>query len=193
MPDKLQQAINKIDEINAQDPNIEFENGKPIAKELLYAQRMSNCLQDFAPDASDELKIAARAQHIGRWKIERASFEMNRVGYLKWRNELKKLHAEITSEILESVGFDTSFINRVAFLVQKKQIKKDEESQILEDVICLVFLQYYLKDFGKKHEEDKIVDIIQKTWSKMSEKGHKAALTLFLDETSSGLVKKALS
>lgn len=193
MSDKLQQAIEKIDEVNAQDPNKELENGKAFAKELLYSQRMSECLHEFAPDASDELKIAARAQHIGRWKIERSSYDMDRIGYLKWRNELKKLHAEITSDILSSVGYDTSFIDRVSFLVQKKQIKKDEESQTLEDVICLVFMQYYLKDFGKKHEEDKIIDIIQKTWSKMSEKGHKAALSLSLNEDSAQMVQKALS
>lgn len=193
MTNKFEEAIRLIDARNSEDPNKESENGKSFPKELLYSRRMSQHLEKFEPNAPEELKIAARAQHICRWKVDRSEYPSNRVGYLKWRNELKKLHASLTAEILEEVGYNKEFIERVKFLIQKKKIKKDEDSQTLEDVICLVFLEYYLKDFAAKHEDEKIVDIIKKTWAKMSEKGHKAALQLPLDARSKTLVQQALA
>ncbi|MCM5663691.1 DUF4202 domain-containing protein [Galbibacter mesophilus] len=186
-------AIEKIDRLNAQDPNTENYQGKEHPKELLYSQRMTETLLSFEPEASEELQIAARAQHIARWKIDRDSYPMDRVGYLKWREELKKMHAQLTSEILTEVGYDTDFIERVSFLIRKKMLKKDEDSQTLEDVVCLVFLQYYFEDFAAKHPDEKIVDILQKTWGKMSEKGHQAALKLPLDQKSLTLIQKALA
>ncbi|QLE01954.1 DUF4202 domain-containing protein [Galbibacter sp. BG1] len=187
------QAIEKIDRVNAQDPNTENYQGKEHPKELLYSQRMTETLLSFEPQASKELQIAARAQHIARWKIDRNTYPMDRVGYLKWREELKKMHAQLTSEILQDVGYDDDFIDRVSFLIRKKMLKKDDETQTLEDVICLVFLQYYFEDFAAKHPDEKIVDILQKTWGKMSEKGHKAALKLPLDPKSLSLIKQALA
>ncbi|MCM8569088.1 DUF4202 domain-containing protein [Gramella jeungdoensis] len=193
MSTKFEEAIRRIDSRNSEDPNHEMYMGESFPKELLYSQRMSRHLEEFSPNAPEELRIAARAQHICRWKVDRSEYPSTRVGYLKWRNELKKLHASLTAEILEEVGYDEEFIERVKFLIQKKKIKKDEDSQTLEDVICLVFLQYYLHDFAAKHEDDKVVDIIKKTWAKMSEKGHKAALQLPLDAKSKNLVEQALA
>lgn len=193
MDTKFEKAISRIDSLNAGDPHKEVYQGKEYPKELLYSMRMSQHMEEFAPEAPEELKIAARAQHICRWKVQRNEYPMDRVGYLKWRNDLKKIHAELTAEILQEVGYDQDFIDRVTFLIQKKKIKKDEDTQTLEDVICLVFLQYYLDDFAAKHEDDKIVDIIQKTWGKMSEKGHQAALELPLPSHSADLVKQALA
>jgi len=118
---------------------------------------------------------------------------MTRVGYLKWREELKKMHAQVTGDLLESLDFEKEFIDRVQFLIKKKRIKKDQESQTLEDVICLVFLSYYFEDFAAKHETDKVIDIVQKTWAKMSEKGQEAALKLPLSATTLDLVGKALA
>src|SRR5690606_1953193 len=138
-------------------------------------------------------QIAARAQHICRWKIARNEYPMDRVGYLKWRETLKKMHAEITSGILKEVGYDTEFIDRVSFLILKKLIKKDDESQTLEDVICLVFLEYYFEEFAEKHEDEKLIDILQKTWVKMSDKGHSEALKIKYSEKSLSLVKRALA
>ncbi|MDG3583478.1 DUF4202 domain-containing protein [Galbibacter pacificus] len=189
----FEQAIEKIDKENAKDPNKEVYQGKEYPKELLYAQRMTKALLDFNPQANEELQIAARAQHIARWKIDRSSYPMDRVGYLKWREELKKMHADMTSEILSEVGYNVEFIERVSFLIRKKMLKKDPDSQTLEDVVCLVFLHYYFEDFAQKHPDEKVVDILQKTWGKMSEKGHKAALELPLDEKSFSLIKKALA
>ncbi len=189
---KFEEAIQRIDAKNAEDPNMEITNGKEYPKELLYSQRMTEKLLDFHPQASEELQIASRAQHICRWKVPRHTYPMNRVGYLKWREGLKKTHAEITDKILEEVGYDKDFRDRVAFLIKKRLIKKDEESQIIEDVVCLVFLEYYFEDFAAKHKDEKVVDIVKKTWAKMSPEGHEAALKLPLPEHSQTLIKEAL-
>lgn len=191
--DKFEKAVDQIDQKNAQDPNKEAYNGNKFPKELLYAERMSQKLLEFKPNASEEIQIAARAQHICRWKLPRKDYPMNRAGYLKWREELKKIHAGITEEILQDVGYGTDFINRVSFLIKKKLIKKDKESQLMEDVVCLVFLEYYFEDFAAKHENDKVIDIVKKTWGKMSAKGHEAALKLPLSPKSIGLIKAALA
>lgn len=185
-------AIAAIDERNSKDPNQEMANGTAMPKELLYAQRMTNCLLDFKPDASEALQIAARAQHICRWEIPRKDYPMNKAGYMNWRNDLKKMHANLAGEILESVGYDVEFINRVQFLISKKSFKKDNDSQALEDVVCLVFLQFYFEDFATKHDDDKLIDIVKKTWHKMSEAGHKKALELSYSDRSLHLIKQAL-
>ena len=118
---------------------------------------------------------------------------MDRIGYLKWRETLKKMHAEITSDVLNEVGYNQKFINRVSFLINKKLIKKDEETQILEDVICLVFLQYYFEEFADKHLDKKVIEIIMKTWIKMSIKGQEAVKGLTFSERCQSLIKEALS
>lgn len=185
-------AIQLIDQINTEDPTKEPWKGKDFPKELLYSHRMSKKLVDFAPEASEQLRIAARAQHIARWKIQRSEYPMDRVGYLTWREELKKMHADLTGNILEKVGFDEAFISRVKFLIRKKQLKTDAETQTLEDVVCLVFLEYYLEDFVAKHEFEKIKDILRKTWGKMSEKAHKEALKLNFSSQSLAIIQEAL-
>lgn len=190
---KFEKAIAAIDQKNAEDPHIEIYDGKEYPKELLYSQRMSEKLLEFQPDASDELQIAARAQHICRWKTPRSDYPMDRPGYLRWREDLKKFHADLTADILREVGYDEEFIKRVSFLIRKKLIKKDEESQTMEDVVCLVFLQFYFDDFAAKHDDEKVVDIVQKTWAKMSPKGHNAALKLPLSKESLRLIKEALA
>ncbi|MFC4220681.1 DUF4202 domain-containing protein [Flagellimonas marina] len=190
---KLLEAFKLFDAANAQDPNKEVVEGKEYAKELLYAQRMTDILNQFEPKASEALQLTARCQHICRWEIPRESYEMNRVGYLKWRQDLKKFHAEKASALLAQVGYDQETIDRVSFLLLKKQLKKDEETQTLEDVICLVFLKYYYEPFLVKHDDDKMISILQKTWKKMSAKGHDAALKLSFSKKGLALVSKALS
>lgn len=188
----FQQASQWIDAENAQDPNIETDQSISYAKELLYSNRMYEKLMDFAPDAAEEVQIAAKAQHICRWKIARESYPMDRVGYLKWREDLKKFHAKTTAEILEKAGYNTEFIARVSFLIEKKLLKKDEGTQLLEDVICLVFLEFYLEPFVEKHDAEKLKNIILKTWNKMSEKGHQAALQINYSPANLQLIKDAL-
>jgi hypothetical protein len=191
-PTNFEVAIALIDKKNTEDINTVNYHDIIFSKELLYSKRMSQKLLQFKGNASEALQLAARAQHICRWKIARNEFPMDRVGYLKWRETLKKMHAEITSEILKEVGYNDDFIERVSFLINKKMIKKDEDSQAIEDVICLVFLDYYFEEFSEKHEDEKVISILQKTWKKMSEEGHKFALNLKYSDKSLSLIKKAL-
>ena len=186
-------AINLFDQANKEDPNKENFQGKEYAKELLYAIRMTDRLNRFCPDADEALQLAVRCQHIRRWEIPRDAYEMNRVGYLKWRNDLKEFHAEKASEIMAKVGYDDQLIATVKFLLLKKQLKKNELTQQLEDVICLVFLEFYFEKFSEKYSEDKMIDILRKTWKKMSTKGQKAALDLRFSDHSKALITKALA
>jgi hypothetical protein len=188
----FQNASAWIDAENAQDPNSEIDQSINYPKELLYSNRMYERLMDFHPNASEAVQIAAKAQHICRWKMPRESYPMDRVGYLKWREDLKKYHAQTTAEILAKAGYSQEFINRVSFLIEKKLLKKDEETQLLEDVICLVFLEYYFDPFVHKHDREKMKNIILKTWNKMSEAGHQEALKINFSDTNLQLIKEAL-
>ncbi|MEN1783866.1 MAG: DUF4202 domain-containing protein [Bacteroidota bacterium] len=189
----LQEAFALFDAANAEDPNKEVFEGQLYPKELLYGQRMTAVLNAFDPSASEALQLTARCQHLCRWEIPRDSYEMNRTGYLRWRQDLKKFHAEKASTLLAQVGYDPKTIERVAFLLLKKRLKRDPETQTLEDVICLVFLQYYYNPFLEKHEDDKIVSILQKTWAKMSDTGHKVALQLPFNDRGLALINQALA
>ena len=188
----FQNASAWIDAENAQDPNQETYQSITYPKELLYSNRMYERLMDFHPNASEAVQIASKAQHICRWKVARESYPMDRVGYLKWREVLKKFHSKTTAVILEIAGYSQEFIDRVSFLIEKKLIKKDEETQLLEDVICLVFLEFYLDPFVHKHDREKMKNIILKTWNKMSEKGHQEALKINFSPENLELIKEAL-
>lgn len=188
----IEAAFNAFDTANANDMNTEIIDGTETPKELIYGKRMSEMLLDFEPEASVALQLAARCQHICRWEIPRKNYEMNRKGYLTWRSDLKKFHAQKATEILTQLNFDTKIIERVAFLLQKKQLKRDQETQVLEDVVCLVFLNYYYEPFRVKHTNEKVIDIVQKTWKKMSEKGHEAALKLSYSNEGLALIQQAL-
>lgn len=189
---RFSETIRAFDEANSHDPHLERVGEKQVPKELLYAQRMTEMLDDFAPDASEALRLAARCQHIRRWEIPRETYPMDRKGYLLWRTELKKMHGEIAAGIMQKHGYDEDTIQRVVELLQKRRLKTDPEVQTLEDVICLVFLKYYFPEFAAKHPDEKIIEIIQKTWKKMSEKAHKAALKLSFPEKEGKLIEKAL-
>lgn len=196
MPERTQLSVSllQIDEANSQDPNTETcaVSGKTYPKELLYAQRMSEELLAFAPNASEHLQIAARAQHIERWKSPRDSYAEGRAGYKKWRAELALFHAESAAKIMQASGYPPEDCDRVKFLIQKRQLHRDKETQILEDVICLVFLKYYFGSFANKHHENKVIDIVQKTWKKMSDSGRQAALKIEFPRKLSLLINKAL-
>jgi hypothetical protein len=190
---QFESAMALIDEKNLEDIHRISFKGKEYPKELLYSERMTKKLLEFNPKASEALQIATRAQHICRWKIARNEYSMDKIGYLKWRETLKKMHADIATDILIEVGYDSKFIDRVSFLINKKLIKKDEESQTIEDVICLVFLEYYFEEFSAKHDDKKVIDILQKTWGKMSAGGHAEALKLKFSNKSISLIKRAIA
>lgn len=191
--DRLQRALDAFDRANAADPNLEAMDGEDVPKELIYGQRMSAWLCRLYPGASEALCLATRCQHIERWVTPRQSYPEGRVGYLTWRRDLKRYHGERAGQILADLGYPEAVIARVQALVRKERLKQDEEAQALEDVVCVVFLAHYLADFAARHETGKVVEILRKTWAKMSPLGHQAALALPLDGALKDLVDAALA
>ncbi len=192
-------AIALFDAANHEDPNQQTDaEGKAWPKELLYSHRMAEMQQRYAPDANDAVKLAIRAQHIQRWKSQRTDYTMDRTGYLKWRKDLYKFHANTAGELLAQAGYDEVFIERVKQAVSKKALKQNPDTQLMEDVVDLVFIEHYMLDFTTKHpeyDEAKWIDIIQKTWKKMSNQGQQFALAgnIILPEPLIPLIQKAIS
>ena len=182
-----------IDAANACDPTTIAVDGRQEPSELVFGRRMSETLDRLAPDASQHARIAARGFHVERWTIPRKSFPEGRAGYLNWRNTLKAFHANRIAGIMTVAGYDAGDIARVGALVRKERLKRDAEAQLLEDVACVVFLQHYLEDFRLKTDEDKLAEILAKTWRKMSEHGHDHALKLDLGPTIPLLLQRGLA
>jgi len=187
-----------IDSANREDPNIVTAEGKEWPKELLYSTRMTDMLERFCPHADDAMKLAIRAQHIERWKSPRNAYPMDRVGYLKWRKDLYKIQANTAAELLTQAGYGEEEVDRVKNAVAKKNIKGNPDTQLLEDVTDLVFIEHYMLDFVNKHpdyNEEKWIDIIQKTWNKMSDSAHEFALAgnIKLPESLAPLIVKAVT
>lgn len=185
-------AIAAIDAENARDPNTECHDGVEVPACLAYGRRMSAWVESLRPEASEALRLAARAQHIRRWDIPRTDYPEGRDGYIRWRSHLKRHHAKVVGEILEGIGYDADTVRRVADLLRKRGVKTDPETQTLEDAACLVFLENGLEEFSRKHDSEKVVNILRKTWTKMSPAGQRAALSLDLPESARALVADAL-
>jgi hypothetical protein len=190
---RFDKAIERFDAAHAEDPARELADGTVRPKELLYAMRMSAWLQSFAPDASEPLKLAARCQHIRRWSIPRSTFSTDVKGYRQWRAEEARAHAETAARILEDVGYEEATIRRVQALVRKEGLKSDPEVQQLEDVACVVFLDSYFAAFAEKHDDETLLRIVRKTWTKMSASGRDAALGLALPAPLRSLVQRAVA
>lgn len=186
---KFEAALRRFDEENSCDPN--FENSQP--RELLYAQRLTDWVLRLCPNASEELRLAARCQHICRWEIPRASYPMTRAGYLKWRADLKKFHAQKAGEILREIGYEEKTIQRVQDLNLKKNFPNDFETRVLEDALCLVFLEFQLAELAAKTDDDKMINALQKSWTKMTEAARAEALKLNYGEREKTLLQRALS
>ena len=181
----LNKAIQLIDHANADDP----KNGV----EALYAKRMLETLQAFDQDASEALTLACYAQHVCRWKLVRKDYPEGLQGYLKWRTDLAKLHASVLQDAMTQSGYSDDDIKRASNIIQKRKLKTDPEAQTLEDVSCLVFLKHYFEAFAAKHSDERIIDIVQKTWAKMSDNGHASALKIDFPAHEKALIGKALS
>ena len=190
---RFEAALQRFDAENARDPNREIVGAVSHPRELLYAQRLTGWVLRLRPEASEELRLAARCQHICRWEIPRSSYPMTRAGYLKWRADLKKFHAQKTGEILRETGYDESIVLRVQDLNLKKHFPDDPESRVLEDALCLVFLEYQLADLAAKTAEDKTINALQKSWAKMSDAGRAEALKLDYAPREKSLVERALN
>ena len=195
-PERFARAIALFDAANGEDPNSEAEAGKEYPKELLYAHRMSEMLSRFAPDAAEAVQLAVRSQHIQRWKIPRKDYPMTPAGYQRWRTTLYQFHAETAGKLMMEAGYDDEMIARVKQVVGKRGLKVNPETQMMEDVVDLVFMEHYLVGFAAQHpeyDEEKWLDILRKTWKKMSPSGHEAALSkIKLPEALLPLILKAV-
>lgn len=190
--DRFERAIASFDRANAGDPvSIELD-GRRRPRELVQAERLSACVDRLRPDAPEALRLAARCQHIRRWEIPRETYPEGRVGYLEWRKALSRFHADCASDILREAGYDDETIERVRTINHKSGIKRDPDVQTMEDALCLVFLEHELEEFAAKHPKEKVVDILQKTWRKMSDEGHRHALALPLSDEALSIVSEAL-
>jgi hypothetical protein len=190
--ERLRRALERIDEENMRDPNKEPWEGGEMPSAWVYGQRMTQWLFKLQPEPSPELQIAARAQHICRWEIPRDTFPANRKGYLDWRMRMYDYHAEKTLAIMQELGYDEDAQYQVNFYLHKRCLATNREVQYLEDCACLIFIEHQLLDFAREHREQKVLRIIQKTWDKMTEQGHREVYGLDLSEEAHELLDKVM-
>ncbi|MDP3703606.1 MAG: DUF4202 domain-containing protein [Candidatus Omnitrophota bacterium] len=176
-PDLLQRVLARIDQLNGQDPNTELVSGIARPRELVYAQRLTDWVLRLDPDASETLRIAACGQHVQRWTIPRERYERNRRGYLRWREVLKTFHAQTVTGLMEEAGYPAAMVEQVRRVILKKALT-DPDTQTIEDALCLVFLETQFADLRRKTPEEKMREVLQKTWKKMTERAREEALRL---------------
>jgi len=195
---RYEQTVELIDHANSQDPNIEKDyDGSDIAKELLYGRRMADMIERFAPDADEVQKLSVRAQHIERWKSPRSDYPMDKKGYHLWRTKLYSFHAQKLADLMKQSGYGEEESNRALLAVGKKKLKSNADTQMLENIAALTFIEHYMLNFAGKHpeySEEKWIEIIIKTWRKMSEDAQQFALdgNIKLPEPLIPLIQKAL-
>ena len=191
-------VVSLMDAANSKDPNVEVADGREWPKELLYSHRMSDMLERYKPEADDVAKLAIRGQHIQRWESPRDAYPMNRQGYHRWRTSLYTFHADTVAGIMSRAGYDDEALERVKKAVGKRAINFKKQLLVLEDVAGLVFIEYYMLAFAEKHpeyDEEKWIDIIRKTWKKMSADAHAFALagSIKLPEPLIPLIQKSVA
>jgi hypothetical protein len=188
----LEKAFALFDAFNKQDPNEINFKGNTYPLEYFFALRLYEWVRKLEPAAGEPLLLASRSQHIGRWLSARSSYPEGKAGYLQWRQDLAKFHALKSAELMREAGYDEETIAKVEPIILKKDLQKNPEVQTIENALCLVFLEYQYEDFLHKHEEPKIIRILQKSWKKMTEPGRNAALTIGYSEKGKELISKAL-
>lgn len=191
-PARFAAALRRFDAENARDPNTESSGGAPQPRELLYAQRLTDWVLRLKPDASEALRLAARCQHLCRWEIPRASYPLDRVGYLKWRADLKKFHAHKSATILRELGYAEEVVVQVHALNLKQNFPNDPNSRVLEDALCLVFLEFQFAELATRTDDDKLVNALRKSWQKMTEPARSEALKLSFGMREMALIQRAL-
>src|SRR5882724_5239435 len=188
---RFEAAIRRFDSANSLDPNLEIVEGIARPRELVYAERLRHWVLKLCPDASEELRLAARCQHLCRWMVARSSYPMTRPGYLKWREDLKKFHAEKAGDILRVVGYPAETVAKVQALNLKKNFPQDPDSRVLEDALCLVFLEFQFAELAAKTTDDKMINALQKAWKKMTPAAQKLAQQLTYNFREKGLLEQA--
>jgi hypothetical protein len=190
---RFKRAIAAIDAANADDPETLTLKGKEVPKEQTHAEMATRWVQRLRPEASEALLLAARAHHIRRWERPRADYPAGRQGYLRWRRDLQVFHAETVGDILREAGYDEGTVDRVGAIIRKRGLGRDEDVQAFEDALSLVFLETQLHEFSPEHDEAKVVDILRKTWRKMSAAAREAALAFDFAPEDRRLIEAALS
>lgn len=188
----LHRAIERFDAENSRDPNTEVEEGRAHPRELLYARRLSAWVARLCPAPSEALQLAAHAQHLCRWMIPRSRYEMTRPGYHRWRTELRQFHADRATEILRDLHSPEDLISRVQSLVLKQNFPADPESRVLEDALCLVFLEHQLAGLAARTAADRVINALRKSWMKITPQARQAALTLNYGPVEKALLDQAL-
>jgi hypothetical protein len=189
---KLAQAFKEFDTYNQKDPHTFTWDGLAYPQEYFLALKLYEWVLKLKPDASEELLLASRSQHIGRWEIPRESYPDGRDAYLKWRKDLALFHAEKASSIMKEAGYDDEQIARVRQIILKQKLKVDADVQTIENALCLVFLEFQYEDFYPKHSPEKVVNILRKSLLKMDSHGHQFALELNFSEQGKGYIDAAL-
>jgi len=192
---KQEAAIELFDAYNKQDPRIFIWEGNSYQQEYFFAVKLYDWVLKLDPDANEELLLASRSQHIGRWEIPRDSYPEGREHYLKWRKTLALHHAHFSSVLMKEAGYSDEKIGRVKQIVLKQRIKVDADVQTIENALCLVFLEFQYEEFCKKHahDPDKIINILRKSLLKMDAHGHDFALKLTYSDIGLHLIKTALA
>jgi hypothetical protein len=167
--DRFADAVAAIDAANAEDPT---------GKEPRDAVLMTEWINELTPDASEALRLAARAHHVRRWTVPRSSYPDGRAGYLKWRRDLHEVHAREVERILSTVGYEPEVVARVQDIVRKRNLKTDAEVQAFEDALCLTFLQTQYDDLAARLDPERMDEVVAKTLAKMSERGRELAARL---------------
>jgi Domain of unknown function (DUF4202) len=192
MMSTIHKAFELFDQYNKQDPHSMVWEGTEFPAEYFYALQLSNWVTKLSENPSEALLLASRCQHIGRWKIPRDRYPAGKAGYLRWRTDLAKFHATEAEQLLKEAGYTDTEIAAVQRIQLKQNLKMDNDVQTMENALCLVFLEFQLEDFIQKHDDDKLIRILQKSWKKMSEKGRNAALALQYSPKAKSLLEKAL-
>jgi hypothetical protein len=192
-PERFSAALSRFDEENSKDPNLQSVNEAMVPRESLYAQWLSAWVLKLKPDASEPLRLAARGAHLCRWAISRDAYPATRAGYLRWRQQLKQFHAEKVGAILREIGYPEAIITRVQGLISKSAFPADPESRVLEDALCLVFLEHQFADLAAKSPPDKMINAVQKTWKKMTPAAQEIARGLSYEPRELALLQRALS
>lgn len=191
--ERFHMVVERIDQLNRQDPNRQTLQGADVPGELRYSQRLTECVSRLNPQASEELRIAARGQHVQRWTIPRDRFPRTRAGYLRWRETLKAFHAKTVGELMRETGYPASTIEHVQMIMSKQRLADDPDTQTLEDALCLVFLETQFADLRCKTPEATMLQVLRKTWRKMSEPARAIALQLPLGPEERALLARACS
>jgi hypothetical protein len=190
--EKFKAVCKELDRLHAGDPVKETKNGISYPRELLYIERLVEYLDEIKPGAGEIIQLAIRCQHLCRWQVPRNSYPMTRSGYLIWRNALFQYQVQIASGIMKNAGYDKRFVDQVMEIISKRNLKDNPDTQLLEDIVCLVFIKFYLFDFAKQHPETKVLSIVKKTWAKMSDEAKENAMSIDLPNEVRHLIDTAL-